>query len=65
MVSLKQFVNTEVYREFLAYLDAQIAVLHTSMESARQVEDVYRMQGQIAGLRRLKMMKEDLLKKDK
>ena len=65
MVSLKQFVNTPVYRDFLDYLDEQIALLHNSMESARQVEDVYRMQGQIAGLRRLKMMREDLLKRDK
>jgi len=65
MVSLKQFVNTETYKDFQDYLEGQIKLLHRSMESARSPEDFYRLQGQVLSLRKLQSMKEDVLKKDK
>lgn len=65
MVSLKQFVTTEVYKDFQDYITDQIKLLHISMESARTSEELYRFQGQILSLRRLQHMKEDVLKRDK
>ncbi len=65
MVSLKQFVIDETYKEFQEYLESQIKLLHRSMESARSPEDFYRLQGQVLSLRKLQNMKEDVLKRDK
>ena len=65
MVSLKQFVIDEAYKEFQEYLENQIKLLHRSMESARSPEDFYRLQGQVLSLRKLQNMKEDVLKRDK
>jgi hypothetical protein len=65
MVSLKQFVLSQAYHDFKEYLEEQIKLLHTSLEMARSVEDVHRLQGQIYSLRRLQSMREELLKKDK
>mgnify|MGYP001767105720 CR=1 FL=1 len=65
MVSLKQFVIDETYKEFQEYLENQIKLLHRSMESARSPEDFYRLQGQVLSLRKLQNMKEDVLKRDK
>lgn len=65
MVSLKQFVTSEVYRDFKAYLEEHILLLHKSLEVARTPDDMYRIQGQIFALRKLQSMKEELLKRDK
>ena len=64
-MALKRFVTSEDYLDFKEYLEGHIKVLHTSMESARTPEDLYRLQGQILSLRRLQNMKEDVLKRDK
>jgi hypothetical protein len=65
MVSLKQFVLSQAYKDFEDYLENQIELAHTSMEMSRNVEDIYRLQGQIYAFRRLINMREDLLKRDK
>lgn len=65
MVSLKQFVLSVAYKEFEDYLDKQIGFLHTSIELSRSVEDIYRLQGQIFALKKLKNMRDDLLQRDK
>ena len=65
MGSLKRFVVSEDYLAFQEYLENQIKMLHTSLESARVADDVYRLQGQISSLRRLQSMKEDVLKRDR
>lgn len=65
MGSLKRFVVSEDYLVFQEYLETQIKLLHTSIESARTADDVYRLQGQISSLRRLQSMKEDVLQRDR
>lgn len=65
MVSLKQFVLSVAYKEFQDYLEEQIRLLHTSMESTRNAEDLYRLQGQVFGLRKLQKLREELTKRDR
>jgi hypothetical protein len=65
MVSLKQFVFSQAYAEFKTYLEEQIAQLHRSMESARTPDEMYRLQGQVAALRRLLSLKETLTEKER
>lgn len=65
MVSLKQFVISEVYRDFQEFVEGHIALLHKNLEVARASEDMYRIQGQIFALRKMQSMKEEVLKKDK
>lgn len=65
MVLLKQFVISEAYHDFQEYLANQIKLLHTSIEAARNAEDIYRLQGQILSLRRLQSLREDVLRKDR
>ena len=65
MVLLKQFVISQAYSDFQDYLNEQIKLLQTSLEAARAVEDIYRLQGQILSLRRLKNLREDVLKRDR
>lgn len=65
MVSLKQFVLSVAYKEFQDYLEEQIRLLHISMESTRNTEDLCRLQGQVFGLRKLQKLREELTKRDR
>lgn len=60
-MSLKQFVNDkETFEEFCDYLDKQIATLHKNMENVTDTAALYRFQGSILAMRKLKYMREYL-----
>ena len=60
MKELKQIVNTSTVREtFLEYLDETITLVHKRLEQEADVEKIYRAQGEIAALRRLKYMRDE------
>ena len=56
---LKQLVNNkELYEEFQKHLDDLIYIRQRTMESANDSVIVYRQQGAIDVLRKLKLLKE-------
>ena len=56
---LKQLVNNkELYEEFQKHLDDLIYMRQRTMESANDAVIVYRQQGAIDVLRKLKLLKE-------
>jgi len=60
MRELKQIVNTKpVWDSFLEYLDESIILVHKRLEQEVDVEKIYRAQGEIAALRRLKYMRDE------
>ena len=60
MRELKQIVNTKpVWDSFLEYLDETITLVHKRLEQEVDVEKIYRAQGEIAALRRLKFMRDE------
>ena len=60
MKELKQIVNTKpVWDSFLEYLDKTITLIHKRLEQEADVEKIYRAQGEIAALRRLKYMRDE------
>lgn len=60
-MSIKTFVNSyDQYTEFLSFLDKKIEEVRVSLESAQSIESVYRLQGQLFALRRLKKLKEEV-----
>jgi|21_taG_2_1085346.scaffolds.fasta_scaffold62152_2 hypothetical protein len=66
MRELKQIVNTKpVWDSFLEYLDETITLVHKRLEQEVDVEKIYRAQGEIAALRRLKYMRDEFNNDDK
>ena len=66
MRELKQIVNTKpVWDSFLEYLDETITLVHKRLEQEVDVEKIYRAQGEIAALRRLKYMRDEFNNSDK
>tara|TARA_R110000751_G_scaffold79298_1_gene159847 strand:+ start:3003 stop:3218 length:216 start_codon:yes stop_codon:yes gene_type:complete len=66
MKELKQIVNTKpVWDSFLEYLDETITLVHKRLEQEADVEKIYRAQGEIAALRRLKYMRDEFNSDDK
>ena len=60
MRELKQIVNTKpVWDSFLEYLDETIVSVQKRLEQEVDVEKIYRAQGEIAALRRLKYMRDE------
>ena len=60
-MNLKQLVNDkELWDDFSKYIDTTIAQHHKSMEQADGEVSVYRMQGAITVLRRLKHLKSEM-----
>jgi len=60
MRELKQIVNTKpVWDSFLEYLDETIITVQKRLEQEVDVEKIYRAQGEIAALRRLKYMRDE------
>ena len=60
MRELKQIVNTNpVWDSFLEYLDETIVSVQKRLEQEVDVEKIYRAQGEIAALRRLKFMRDE------
>ena len=66
MRELKEIVNTKpVWDSFLEYLDESITLVHKRLEQEVDVEKIYRAQGEIAALRRLKYMRDEFNNDDK
>jgi hypothetical protein len=60
-MSLKSFVNNHsLWVDFLDMLDAEIATQHKRMEQVSDSVELYRAQGEIAALRKLKMLRDKL-----
>lgn len=58
-MSLKQLVNNKhLYEDFLEEIDERIEQTRKALEQASDVETMYRMQGAIGALRKLKTLKE-------
>lgn len=61
MTNLKGFVNDKrLWDAFTEMLDAKIAVAHRKLENAQEIEVVYRAQGEVAALRRLKYLRDEV-----
>lgn len=61
MVNLKQLVNNKpLWDSFLEEIDSRIATCHKQLEQANSVEDVYRFQGEIKALRKLKYLRDQV-----
>ena len=58
-MSLKKLVNDkEIMDEFIKHLDDLIFIQHKTMEQADDPKTVYRCQGAIHTLRKLKLLRE-------
>lgn len=58
-MNLKPFVNDRgLYSDFLEELDERIAILQRTLEQSTPPEDIYRAQGGIDALRKLKKLRE-------
>jgi len=65
-VSLKQLVNNyELLNSFNEYLVERIRLNQISLENATKPEDMYRLQGHIAALRRLLHLRDEINGMDK
>ena len=62
-MNLKKLVNDKpLWDNFLEYLEGQIKQNHRSLEQASDNITVFRTQGAITVLRRLKLLKEEMNK---
>ena len=60
MKELKQIVNAKpVWDSFVEYLDETITLVHKRLEQEADIEKIYRAQGELAALRRLKYMRDE------
>jgi len=60
-MSLKKLVNDkELYEEFLKHVDDLIYLQHKQMEQATEPPILYRAQGAITTLRKLKLLREQI-----
>lgn len=60
-MSLKQLVNTTViYDAFLVYLDEQIQKQHKVLETTNDTTLIFKAQGAISVLRRMKKLREEV-----
>lgn len=58
---LKKLVNDkELWSAYLDYIDTKIQAAHKRLEQENQPENMYRVQGEIAALRRLKLMRDEI-----
>ena len=60
-MSLKLLVNNkDIWEAFLEEMETKIERVHTQMEQATAPEDLYRLQGHAACLRRLKRLRDEV-----
>lgn len=58
-MNLKPFVNDKyLYDDFLKELDDRISLSQKTLEQSNSMEEVYRSQGAIAALRKLKLLRD-------
>jgi len=56
---MRRLVNDPtLYREFLDYLESQLAIARNTLESATDPVQIHRLQGQIMTYRRLQKLRE-------
>ena len=61
VMSLKQLVNNkELYDEFLKHLDGLVYLQYKTIERANEPVELYRAQGAISTLKKLKMLRESV-----
>lgn len=61
MRNLKALVNDkQLWDAFCEMLDEKISMAHRKLENAQDIEVVYRAQGEVATLRRLKYLRDEL-----
>ena len=66
MMKLKKFTNDkELWDSFVEYIDDSIAKQHKALEQATEVPMIYKLQGSIACLRRMKYLRDELNSKDR
>ena len=58
---LKKLVNDKpLWDAYLEYIDNKIRSAHTRLEQSTDIDAIYRVQGEVAALRRLKLMREEV-----
>ena len=60
-MSIKLLVNNkEIWQAFLEEMDTKLERVHVQMEQANTQEELYRLQGHAACLRRLKRLRDEV-----
>tara|TARA_R100001509_G_scaffold30496_1_gene16337 strand:+ start:301 stop:513 length:213 start_codon:yes stop_codon:yes gene_type:complete len=60
MVLRKLTGDKELWDSFIEYIDDSIAKQHKALEQATEVPMIYKLQGSIACLRRMKFLRDEL-----
>jgi len=59
--ALKKLVNDkQLWDAYVEYLDSKIHSAHVRLEQENKPDNMYRVQGEIASLRRLKYMRDEI-----
>ena len=59
--ALKKLVNDkQLWDAYVEYIDDKISSAHKRLEQENQPDNMYRVQGEIASLRRLKYMRDEI-----
>ena len=59
--TLKPFVNNpELYTPFIEEIAERIAFTHVTLEQSREIDEIYRLQGEIRALRSLLRMRDKI-----
>jgi len=59
--TLKKITNDKpLWDAYVEYLNSKISAAHIRIEQSNDAEAMYRIQGEIAALRRLKLMREEV-----
>ena len=59
--TLKPFVNnTELYTPFIEEIAERIAFTHVTIEQSREIDEIYRLQGEIRALRSLLRLRDKI-----
>jgi hypothetical protein len=60
-MSLKSFVNNkQEWDSFLEYIEVAVSKVHKRLEQETSVEAIFRAQGEINALKRLKSMRDEV-----
>ena len=59
----KLTTDKELWDSFVEYIDESIAKQHKALEQATEVPMIYKLQGSIACLRRMKYLRDELTSK--
>ena len=59
--TLKPFVNNpELYTPFIEEIAERIAFTHVTLEQSREIDEIYRLQGEIRALRSLLRLRDKI-----